>query len=77
MPIYEYRCKSCDERFEKRVRMSTPVESIDCPECGEFDAKRLFSMFAGRTGGSGSLGSYSASSSLGTGGGCVPRGGFT
>ncbi|MDY0329807.1 MAG: zinc ribbon domain-containing protein [Thiomonas sp.] len=31
MPIYDYRCKTCDRRFELLVRSSTAPQ---CPHCG-------------------------------------------
>ena len=54
MPIYEYRCPSCDERFEELVRSSDPA--VACPSCGTADVERLLSVFAG-------VGGSSASSS--------------
>jgi putative FmdB family regulatory protein len=52
MPIYEYRCGACDERFEELVRrLDDPVA---CPECGGDQAERLLSAFAGVGGGGGS-----------------------
>lgn len=33
MPVYEYQCESCTNRFDKRQRFSDePV--TECPECG-------------------------------------------
>ena len=41
MPIYEYRCKSCDHQFETLVRSGeTPV----CAACGAVDLERLLSL---------------------------------
>lgn len=45
MPIYEYRCTSCNECFEELVRASA-TSAPPCPNCGATGAKRLFSMFA-------------------------------
>jgi putative FmdB family regulatory protein len=45
MPIYEYRCASCSERFEELVRR--PEDAVACPECGGAEAERLLSVFAG------------------------------
>jgi putative FmdB family regulatory protein len=45
MPIYEYRCRACDERFEELVR--NPDVVVPCPTCGGRDAERLLSVFAG------------------------------
>ncbi len=33
MPIYGYRCQSCQREFEVQQRMSDPSQA-DCPECG-------------------------------------------
>ena len=43
MPIYEYRCKRCDARFEKLQRMN---EKAKCPKCGAGSVERLLSTFA-------------------------------
>jgi len=45
MPIYEYRCTACDERFEELVR--NPDVTVACPSCGDAAAERLLSVFAG------------------------------
>ncbi len=49
MPIYEYRCRSCGKQFEDLVRMGTPEEEIECPNCHEHHAQRLLSIFSGQT----------------------------
>src|SRR5436190_18819010 len=33
MPIYEYECSACKNRFERSQRFSDPALT-DCPECG-------------------------------------------
>jgi putative FmdB family regulatory protein len=45
MPIYEYRCTTCETRFEDLVR--GPSAAVACPECGGAEAERLLSTFAG------------------------------
>ena len=50
MPIYEYECPSCDERFSQLRRMSDRDDELACPNCGECHPKRLFSSFAARAG---------------------------
>ena len=62
MPIYEYRCRTCGESFEKLVRMSTAIESIECPSCGERQAERLLSTFASSSGDS--AGSFASTCSV-------------
>lgn len=42
MPIYEYRCKSCDHEFEEFVR-SGDAEPDTCPECEAPSISRLIS----------------------------------
>jgi putative FmdB family regulatory protein len=46
MPLYEYICKSCGERFEKLVRMSDQPQSIACPTCTGAEVERALSTFA-------------------------------
>lgn len=45
LPIFEYKCKSCEKVFEKLV-MGTFKKDIYCPNCGSKDVKKLFSSFA-------------------------------
>jgi putative FmdB family regulatory protein len=33
MPIYEYKCQSCEQRFEKIQKFSDP-QCKKCPHCG-------------------------------------------
>lgn len=44
VPLYDFRCRSCQERFEAR---SAVDELPDCPKCGATDTERLLSPFAG------------------------------
>ncbi|HEY5532859.1 MAG TPA: zinc ribbon domain-containing protein [Candidatus Anoxymicrobiaceae bacterium] len=65
MPIFEYRCKACGNKFEKLVRGN---EKVACPECGKGKPDKLFSVFGVKSGGKftpssgGSCGGCSASS---------------
>lgn len=52
MPIYEYRCESCEHRLEKLQKMSEG-DMVDCPECKRPDLKRLVSAAAFRLKGGG------------------------
>ena len=45
MPIYEYRCTACDQRFEELVSASAKT-GPPCPACGAKRVDRLYSMFA-------------------------------
>jgi putative FmdB family regulatory protein len=42
MPIYEFRCEGCGERFETLVAIGT--EGADCPSCGTPNASRVLSQ---------------------------------
>ena len=41
MPIYEFECEGCGERFEELVAASTAA--APCPECGSERTRRLIS----------------------------------
>lgn len=66
MPIFEYRCKDCGEKFETLVYSSSGDETIECPECGSAQTEKQMSMFAS-SGGSGS--NSGSKSSCGSGSG--------
>ena len=42
MPIYEYRCSACGERYEEFLSLSTKP-APPCPACGSKDVERLLS----------------------------------
>jgi putative FmdB family regulatory protein len=52
VPIYEYRCESCEHRLEKIQKMSEG-DLVDCPECQRPALKRLVSAAAFRLKGGG------------------------
>jgi len=52
VPIYEYRCESCEHRLEKLQKMSEG-DLVDCPECKRPALKRLVSAAAFRLKGGG------------------------
>ncbi len=45
MPIYEYRCNTCQASFEARRTMSEASAGVNCPR-GHDDVVKLFSLFA-------------------------------
>ncbi|MBN2208985.1 MAG: zinc ribbon domain-containing protein [Candidatus Coatesbacteria bacterium] len=45
MPIYEYECHECKERFQVLQGMNEGSESVACPKCSAKAPKRLMSMF--------------------------------
>jgi len=50
MPIYEYECDRCQDRFEKLVRSDCCVEVV-CPSCGSDEVHKVMSLFGVRAGG--------------------------
>jgi len=52
MPIYEYRCQSCNHELEALQKLSDP-ELSDCPVCGQPNLKKLISPVGFRLKGSG------------------------
>ena len=56
MPIYEYECKECGQRFEALVSASTKAA---CPSCQSEQLDRMLSVFA--VGAAGQKSSFSAS----------------
>jgi putative FmdB family regulatory protein len=63
VPLYEYRCERCGERFEVLQRLGAGPDGLGCPGCGWSGLEREASSFSGGGGSSGR--------------GCAPRGGFT
>jgi putative FmdB family regulatory protein len=52
MPLYEYQCESCNNRFERIQKFSDPpVET--CPACGKGPVRKLLSSPAIQFKGSG------------------------
>ncbi len=60
MPIFEYRCCSCGEKFEKLVRRTEDAAEAGCPNCGERHLEQQYSTFA--AGASSAASSQAASS---------------
>ena len=46
MPIYEYECADCGERFEVRQPMGEDSSGVNCPKCQAQNLRRLFSSFS-------------------------------
>lgn len=50
MPIYEYRCQQCGERFEQRESLAQhEVAKPKCPKCGGEKVTRAFTGFYAKT----------------------------
>jgi putative FmdB family regulatory protein len=63
MPIFEYICGRCEQRFETLVR-SNP-EQVSCPNCASERVVKQMSVFS-------SLGSAKESAASGAGCACTP-----
>jgi len=74
MPLYEYLCGSCGDRFEVLQRTGADASEVVCPGCGAGDVTKKFSTFASATGPAigGSLPCGAPAS-----GGCGGGGGFS
>ncbi|MEI6779002.1 MAG: zinc ribbon domain-containing protein [Chloroflexales bacterium] len=46
MPLYEYQCPECHNRFDRLVRSSEAPPTIVCPTCGGEKSERILSLFA-------------------------------
>jgi len=66
MPIYEYRCEACSDRFDVLTSFNNREARQVCPRCESTRTKVLVSAFAAFGG------SDSTPVSLGGGGGCGP-----
>jgi putative FmdB family regulatory protein len=65
MPIYEYSCTDCAQKFEKMRPMSKADAAIACPKCGGAHTSRGLSLFAAF-----SHGDNGTSHAVAGGGGC-------
>jgi putative FmdB family regulatory protein len=46
VPIYEFRCRRCESRFEALRPMGDDGRDLECPDCGEKAPDRQVSTFA-------------------------------
>jgi putative FmdB family regulatory protein len=72
VPIYEFRCRTCDERFEARRAMADADVPATCPQ-GHADTVRLLAAFAatGRAAAGPGGGSATPMGGGGCGGACA------
>ena len=52
MPIYEYKCKACEHKFDKLQKLNDPPFT-DCPDCGKPELVKLVSAAGFRLKGTG------------------------
>jgi putative FmdB family regulatory protein len=46
MPIYEFKCKKCNERFEAIRPVGDTGRDLECPACGAKSPEKVPSVFA-------------------------------
>jgi putative FmdB family regulatory protein len=46
MPIYEYECRRCKERFEVLQKMNEDSSHLRCPKCQTDKPQRVLSLFS-------------------------------
>ncbi len=69
MPIYEYRCESCSDKFEVLTRFAERDMAQICPSCESTKTRVMVSSFA-FAGAGDSLQSMDLGGGESTGGGC-------
>lgn len=69
VPLYEFRCRACDETFEVRRPMSESSSPATCPQ-GHDGAVRLLSVFASVGSAGSTAAPASATQARPSGGGC-------
>lgn len=70
MPLYEFHCETCNQRFEKLVRWSDADQKPVCPTCGSAETRKLISTIS-------TLGSSFDGGGSSYGGSCGSSGGFS
>jgi putative FmdB family regulatory protein len=65
MPIYEYQCDECGERFEMLVLLSLSALDLKCPRCGGRRVQKSVSL----------CGASGAKASSASDAACAPTGG--
>jgi len=56
MPIYEYYCKDCRNKFELLTPYTESEVDIECSKCHGSNVRKLFSVFARARGGGDAFG---------------------
>jgi len=46
MPIYEYECRKCKERFELLQKINENNSRVRCPRCNADKPQRVLSTFS-------------------------------
>ncbi len=46
MPLYEFKCKDCNKKFELFIKNIKSHKRNKCPHCDSSNLKKLFSEFS-------------------------------
>jgi putative FmdB family regulatory protein len=46
MPVFEYKCSDCNEKFEVLHKSTLEQTNVSCPNCNSSNHKKLFSAFS-------------------------------
>ena len=52
MPLYEFECQKCGERFEQLLGINEPADNLRCPKCQADNPRKVLSVFSSASGGS-------------------------
>jgi len=72
MPIFEFECKNCGNKFDLMIA-NKDKEKVKCPQCESADIKQLLSMFATSSGGGAAAPNSCQGCPSAGGGGCGMR----
>lgn len=65
MPVFEYKCSDCNEKFEILHKSGLKQTDVSCPNCNSSNNKKLFSAFSASVAGSSASDNSCASGSCG------------
>ncbi|MDA3970868.1 MAG: zinc ribbon domain-containing protein [Desulfobulbaceae bacterium] len=71
MPIYEFKCRDCNKKFETILTSSAKVSTVICPECKSKNIMKTISSSSYR------LSTSSSGIPSGALSGCSSKGGFS
>ncbi len=71
MPIYEFKCRDCDKKFETILTSSSKVAEVTCPGCESKNIMKTISTSSYR------LSTSSSGIPAGALSGCSSKGGFS
>ena len=46
MPIYEYKCMKCSEKFSLLQSLYPSEDNTECPKCSSTEVKKIISSFS-------------------------------